>query len=117
MSLNQYRYDILRCYEMSWECNKCVPTIDDVLEIYRSSVNEDAIMFAIDMYKEDDSSSDIRRVFENGLSDSDYVAIGFDEDSCRHDIDVILETEGLTFYRNEKEIVNSPVMGLFLVRR
>lgn len=110
---NQYKKDIITCYESVWTIYNKIPTVELVLEAYKEMKDDEVVAFAIDFYNDVGCYGEADRVNELGLNEIDYDRVGFEEDSCATDIDVVLEEELYTFERKYNEIVNSSLIYLF----
>ena len=110
---NQYKKDIITCYESIWNSYGKIPTVELVLEAYKEMKNEEVMAYAIDFYNDIGCYGEAERVDELGLREIDYDRVGFEEDSCTTDIDIILEEEQYTFEREHGEIVHSSQIYLF----
>lgn len=67
----------------------------------------------MDFYNDIGCYDEAKRVNEFGLADIDYDRVGFEEDLCATDIDIVLEESNYTFKRHSKEIVNNSQIYLF----
>ena len=75
--------------------------------------NNEVATYAIDFYNDVGCYDEADRVSCRGLNDIDFDRVGFEEDLCSIDIDIILEESHYTFRRGDIETVNSSIIYLF----
>lgn len=110
---NQYEKDIITCYKSTWDIYNEIPSVSLVLEEYKDFKSEEVKEYAIEFYDDVGCYDEINRVEYLGLANIDYDRVGFEQDSCATDIDVVLEEAGYVFKRDDREIVNSSKIYLF----
>lgn len=110
---NQYERDIITCYESIWNIYNQIPSVYLVLEEFKELKSNEIKEYTIDFYNDTGCFEELKRIESSGLSSIDYDRVGFEQDSCATDIDIVLEEAGYVFKRDNNELVNSSGIYLF----
>lgn len=110
---NQYEKDIITCYKSVWSIYNQIPSVYLVLEEFKEFKSNEVKEYAVDFYNDVGCFEEVKRIDSLGLTNIDYDRVGFEQDSCATDIDIVLEEAGYVFERENKEIVNNSEMYLF----